>query len=71
MRISSTSCTPAPTIGEVYTHLNSSLETLDGWFSSKNLKLSAEKSRATLFMTWNREKNYVAPVSTAQIKDTS
>ena len=45
--------------------INGYLETLNNWFSSRNLFISAPKSSATLFTTWSNEAKTQLPINIA------
>ena len=40
-------------LNELCTNLNEYLDTLNEWFTSRNLGISAPKSSATVFTTWS------------------
>ena len=44
-----------PTVGPLVTALNAYLDTLNSWFASRNLMISAPKSSATIYTTWSNE----------------
>ena len=51
-----------PKIGPLCIQLNSYLDTLDTWFSSMNLQISASKSMATIFTTFSNEVGKDLPI---------
>ena len=51
-----------PKIGPLCIQLNSYLDTLDTWFSSMNLQISASKSMATIFTTFYSEVGKDLPI---------
>ena len=52
-------------IGPICDRINAYLETLNTWFSSRNLFISAPKSSATLFTTWSNEAKTQLPINIA------
>ena len=53
-----------PSIDPICHEINT-YNTLNNWFTSRNLLLSATKSSATLFMTWENEKSKALQIKIA------
>ena len=51
-----------PSIDPICLEINTYLDTLNDWFTSRNLLISAPKSSATLFTTWGNEKSKTLPI---------
>ena len=58
----STALRSGPSTDPICLEINNYLYTLNDWFASRNLLISAPKSSATLFTTWGNEKSKILPI---------